>query len=73
MHHNEPRPVIQLAVKSVEQEKEVESEEQIDPIQEAKAKLEANKDKPDSDESDGEDEKIRKDLCSPRVSVVLRN
>ncbi|XP_060735592.1 AT-rich interactive domain-containing protein 4A isoform X1 [Tachysurus vachellii] len=66
VHHNEPRPVIQLAVKSVEQEKEVESEEQIDPIQEAKAKLEGNKDKPDGDESDGEDEKIRKDLCSPR-------
>lgn len=71
MHHNEPRPVIQPVVKSVEPEKEVESEEQIDQSQEAKAKPEASKDKPDGDESDGEDEKIRKDLCSPRVSVVL--
>ncbi|KAK3537798.1 hypothetical protein QTP70_018925, partial [Hemibagrus guttatus] len=66
VHHNEPRPVIQPVVKSVEPEKEIESEEQIDQTQEAKVKPEASKDKPDGDESDGEAEKIRKDLCSPR-------
>ncbi|TSO25175.1 AT-rich interactive domain-containing protein 4A [Bagarius yarrelli] len=66
VHHNEPRPVIQPVVKTVKQEKEVESEEPTDESQEVKAKPESSKDKPDSTESDGEDEKMRKDLCSPR-------
>lgn len=70
VHHNDPRPIIQPDVKSVQQEKEVESEEKGDQAQPAKSKPEASKDQPDGDESDGEDEKSRKDICSPRVSVV---
>lgn len=71
MHHNEPRPVIQPDVQGVEQEKEIESEEKGDQAQPAKAKPDVSKDQPDGDESDGEDEKSRKDICSPRVSVTL--
>lgn len=71
MHHNEPRPVVQPDVKSVEQEKEVQSEEKGDETQQAKAEPEASKDKPDDEESDGEGEKSHKDICSPRVSVLL--
>lgn len=71
VHHNNPRPVIQPDVKSVEQENEVEIEEKVDHTPHAKVKSEASKDQPDCEESDGEDEKSRKDICSPRVSVLL--
>lgn len=69
MHHNDPRPVVQPVVKSVEQKKEIENEEKGDETQQSKAKPETSKDKPEVDESDGEDEKSRKDICSPRVCV----
>lgn len=71
VHHNNPRPVVQPEVKSVDQEKEVESEEKGDQTQQAKVKPEASKEQPDGDESEGEDEKSRKDICSPRVSGVF--
>lgn len=71
MHHNEPRPIVQPDVKIVEQEKLDESEEKADPILQVNEMPETSKEQPDGDESDGEDEKSHKDICSPRVSVVL--
>ncbi|XP_066525133.1 AT-rich interactive domain-containing protein 4A [Hoplias malabaricus] len=64
VHHNEPRPVTQPEI--VNQEKEEEIEEKVDPSQPTKTEPEPCKDKADGDESDAEYEKSRKDICSPR-------
>uniref|UniRef100_A0AAR2J7G3 ARID domain-containing protein n=1 Tax=Pygocentrus nattereri TaxID=42514 RepID=A0AAR2J7G3_PYGNA len=68
VHHNEPRPVTQPEMEIVKQEMVEENEEKCDPTQQTKAELEQCKDKADGDESDADDEKSRKDICSPRVS-----
>uniref|UniRef100_A0A3B4BSA5 ARID domain-containing protein n=1 Tax=Pygocentrus nattereri TaxID=42514 RepID=A0A3B4BSA5_PYGNA len=66
VHHNEPRPVTQPEMEIVKQEMVEENEEKCDPTQQTKAELEQCKDKADGDESDADDEKSRKDICSPR-------
>uniref|UniRef100_A0A8B9KZB2 AT rich interactive domain 4A (RBP1-like) n=1 Tax=Astyanax mexicanus TaxID=7994 RepID=A0A8B9KZB2_ASTMX len=67
VHHNEPRPVTEPEM-SVGSEKEEECEEKVDQTPKTKAEPEQDKDKADGDESDADEEKIHKEICSPRVS-----
>uniref|UniRef100_A0A8B9KZX4 AT rich interactive domain 4A (RBP1-like) n=1 Tax=Astyanax mexicanus TaxID=7994 RepID=A0A8B9KZX4_ASTMX len=65
VHHNEPRPVTEPEM-SVGSEKEEECEEKVDQTPKTKAEPEQDKDKADGDESDADEEKIHKEICSPR-------